>query len=315
MNTIRAVTWGGPVKHALIWARANSTLNSPFVLETRHSEFKAQESTRPPFNHLSPITVVQAPNPEWKYGDGANSDTNSEKSHVEIDPHVPGRSMLSNYKLLIAGIPRPISFISTQSSGGVANLAPFSYFQVVDHDPPIFVVGFSARESRPKDTLRNLEQTKECVINVVSESMIEAVNAASIDVPYGVSEWALSGLHQESSTTVKANRVKEAVFSIEGVVKQVINLDYHRKGQEGKPTGALAVIEATRFWVREDAIIGDGEGIDLGVLRPLVQLGGISYGRIKESFELPRKSFASEMNRSSGLEDFIGARINAQSQK
>lgn len=223
--------------------------------------------------------------------------------------------MLSNYKLLIAGIPRPISFISTQSSGGVANLAPFSYFQVVDHDPPIFVVGFSARESRPKDTLRNLEQTKECVINVVSESMIEAVNAASIDVPYGVSEWALSGLHQESSTTVKANRVKEAVFSIEGVVKQVINLDYHRKGQEGKPTGALAVIEATRFWVREDAIIGDGEGIDLGVLRPLVQLGGISYGRIKESFELPRKSFASEMNRSSGLEDFIGARINAQSQK
>jgi flavin reductase (DIM6/NTAB) family NADH-FMN oxidoreductase RutF len=79
--------------------------------------------------------------------------------------------MFSNYKLLVSGIPRPISFLSTISKDGEKNLAPFSYFQVVDHDPPIFVVGFSARvrSDRPKDTLRNLRETGECVINIVSE--------------------------------------------------------------------------------------------------------------------------------------------------
>lgn len=276
------------------------------MLETKDAEFKAKEAARPPFEHSLPIVVTKTPNPTWRYGDGVKSQDRDSKSHMEIDPQAPGRPMMSNYKLLISGIPRPISFISTQSSDGVPNIAPFSYFQVVDHDPPIFVVGFSARESRPKDTLRNLRETEECVINVVSENMIEAVNATSVDVPYGVSEWSLSGLTPEPSSSVKPSRVKEAVFSIESVVKQVIDMDYHGKGEAGKPTGALAIIEATRFWVREDAVIGDGEGIDLNVLRPLVQLGGISYGRVGGAFELPRRSFAGEMAKEdSGLGDFL----------
>lgn len=66
--------------------------------------------------------------------------------------------MMSNYKLLISGIvPRPIGFLSTKSADRrTENLAPMSYFQVVDHDPPMFVVGFSARAGWPKDTCRNL---------------------------------------------------------------------------------------------------------------------------------------------------------------
>jgi hypothetical protein len=113
-------------------------------------------------------------------------------------------------------------------------------------------------------------------------------------------------LKAERSAVVKPDRVKEAVFSIEGVVQQVAEMDYNGKGNEGKPTGSLAIIEAKRFWVREDAIIGEGEGIDLGVLKPLVQLGGISCGRVRETFELPRKPFAGEMARKgSGLEKFL----------
>ena len=61
-----------------------------------------------------------------------------------------------------------------------------------------------------------MRETCECVINIVSEDMIEAVNATSIDVPYGASEWALLGMHAEFSTTVKPARVKEALFSVEG---------------------------------------------------------------------------------------------------
>jgi flavin reductase (DIM6/NTAB) family NADH-FMN oxidoreductase RutF len=188
--------------------------------------------------------------------------------------------MFSNYKLLVSGIPRPISFLSTISKDGEKNLAPFSYFQVVDHDPPIFVVGFSARvrSDRPKDTLRNLRETGECVINIVSEHTIEAVNATSIDVPYGVSEWDLSGLTEAASTTVKPARAKEAVFAIEGKLREIIELDYHGKGKLGKPAGALGIIEASRFWVREDAINEEKSKIDLEILRPLTQLGGISYG-------------------------------------
>lgn len=120
--------------------------------------------------------------------------------------------MISNYKILISRVPRPTSFISTRSKDGIANLAPISYFQIVDHDPPTFVVEFFARTSRPKDTLVNLRETGECVINILSDYMIEAVNVTSIDVPRGVSEWALSGLHATLSPTVKPSRVKEAVF-------------------------------------------------------------------------------------------------------
>jgi len=140
---------------------------------------------------------------------------------MEIDPFEHGRPMISNYKLLISGIPRPISFLSTVSKDVIANLAPFSYFQVVDHDPPVFVIGFSARLHRPKDSLRNLQETGEFVISVVTENMIEAVNATLIDVPYGVSEWALSGLNTAPSTTVKPARVKEAILSIEGKLLEI----------------------------------------------------------------------------------------------
>lgn len=285
---------------------AHRSTSSPFILKSKHGNFKEVESQRPAFVCNAPITVSRAPSPDWKYGGGANDKSGLKKNHVEIDPFEKGRPMISNYKLLISGILRPISFLSTLSNDGVANLAPFSYFQVVDHDPPIFVIGFSARAERPKDSLRNLRETGECVISVVTEHMIEAVNATSIDVPYGVSEWPLSGLHPAQSTTVKPSRVDEAIFSIEGKLLEVKDLDYHGKGNEGKPTGSLAIIEATRFWIRDDAINEERSEIDLGVLRPLTQLGGISYGRVREMFELPRPSFAGEMEKEgSDLEKFL----------
>jgi flavin reductase (DIM6/NTAB) family NADH-FMN oxidoreductase RutF len=216
-----------------------ATKDDPFVQETEHGDFKSKEAKRPPFHHSAPITVSQVPNPSWKFGEGANDKSTLSKHHIEIDPFKEGRTMFSNYKLLVSGIPRPISFLSTVSKDREKNLAPFSYFQVVDHDPPIFVVGFSARvrSERPKDTPRNLRETGECVINIVSEPTIEAVNATSIDAPFGVSEWDLSGLTEAASTMVKPARVKEAVFAIEGKLREIIGLDYHRKGKLEKPTG------------------------------------------------------------------------------
>lgn len=82
--------------------------------------------------------------------------------------------MISNYKLLISAIPRPVSFVSTLAKDGTPNLAPFSYFQVVDHKSVILVIGFSAHPARPKDTQRHLEETGQYVIKILSEHFVEA---------------------------------------------------------------------------------------------------------------------------------------------
>lgn len=145
------------------------------------------------------------------------------------------------------------------------------------------------------------------MISVVSEHMIEAVNATSLDVPYETSEWEISGFEPAPSATVRPERVKDAIFSIEGKLLQMIDLDYDGKHKaEGKPAGGLALIEAKRFWVREDALNDARDEIKLDVMRPLVQLGGISYGRVGETFELPRPKLQDELdNEENGLSQIL----------
>jgi hypothetical protein len=156
-------------------------------------KFSEIQSIRPSFDHSKkPIEITKHPNPNWQYGDGVEGH-DLKNHHVEVDPYAPDRPMSSNDRLLISGItPRPISSVSTLSEDGTKNLAPMSYFRVVDHDPSMFVVGLSARSGRVKDTYRNLKDIGECAINTVSEEMIEAVNATSLDAPCGVSEWDIA---------------------------------------------------------------------------------------------------------------------------
>lgn len=280
---------------------------NPFVLVPTLEQFRTIEADREKFDPKLDIIVTQTPSPDWKYGEGSTDATSASKTHIEVDPAAEGRSMIANYKLLVSAIPRPVSFVSTLSRDGVPNLAPFSYFQVVDHDPVILVIGFSARPGRPKDTQKNLVETGECVINILSDHFVEAANATSLDVPHGTSEWELSGLTPRDSSTVAPKRVQEAVVSIEGKLLEMKSLDYHGHAEQGKPAGALAIIEAKRFWVRGDALDKAQENVDLEILRPVVQLGGISYARVRETFELPRPSLANELkNEEKGLKNFIG---------
>ena len=104
-------------------------------------------------------------------------------------------------------------------------------------------------------------------INIISEHFIEAANATSVNAPYGISEWALTGLHPAPCTTVKASRVKESIFSIEG--KLVETKEFESRATPGKKTGVLAIIEGVRFWAREDAINEEGNLIDPGVSIPI----------------------------------------------
>lgn len=127
---------------------------------------------------------------------------------------------------------------------------------------------------------------------MISEHYIEAANACSINAPYGISEWALTGLHPAACSTVAASRVREAVFAVEG--KLMETREFESRATPGKKTGVLAIIEGTRFWAREDAINDERSLIDPAILLPVSRLGGITYARTTQGFEIPRPDFEKE---------------------
>ncbi|KAF4964337.1 hypothetical protein FSARC_7704 [Fusarium sarcochroum] len=270
-----------------------------------HPDFKKVEASRPEWDTASEFRYTKTVNPDWTFGDGANKldKESGDKKHVAIDPHEPGRAAGFNYKLLISSIvPRPIAFVSSQAADGTSkNLAPFSYFNMMAHDPPMFVVGFSSGLAAAKDTLHNINDSGECVINIISEPFIEAANSTSANAPYGASEWDISGLTPSyDCETVKAARVREAVVSIECKLDMIKEFD--SKARPGNKSGAMAVFEGTRFWVREDALNEDRNLVDPNVLRPVSRLGGITYGRVTEALEIPRPDFEKDVGGKEGFE-------------
>ncbi|TVY82500.1 Uncharacterized protein LSUE1_G002474 [Lachnellula suecica] len=278
-----------------------------------HPDFKKVEGSRPPWDKDTKWNIKQTVKPDWKIGDGANDGGKTLNTpHVEIDPYEEGRPPTFNYKLMISGIiPRPIAFMSTRSKDGTStNLAPFSYFQMVCSDPPMFTVGYVGGLDNAKDSLKNLMETGECVLNIISENFIEAANATSINSPYGESEWVLSGLTPAPCTTVKASRVKEAVFSIEGKLEST--KEFESKGTPGKKTGVLAIIEGTRFWVREDALNKDKNLIDPAILKPISRLGGITYGRTTEGVEIPRPDYDESVTNDEEAKKFVQPKFEGQ---
>ncbi|CAD6442656.1 8d857540-f280-4b6a-92cd-93e1482dd199 [Sclerotinia trifoliorum] len=278
-----------------------------------HRDFKSVEASRSPWDHSKSWTVTQTVSPSWKLGSGANDDGSSlQIPHIEIDPYEEGRPAVYNYKLLISSIiPRPIGFVSTRSADGTStNLAPFSYFNMINHDPPLFVLGYAGGLDNAKDSLRNLKETGECTINIISEHFLEAANATSINAPYGESEWAFSGLTPAPCTTVKASRVQEAHFSVEGKVESL--KEFESRATPGKKTGVLAVIEGTRFWVRENAINEEKNIVDPAVLKPISRLGGITYGRTTEGVELPRPDYETVVEKDEEAKKLVKAKLENQ---
>ncbi|ROT36060.1 hypothetical protein SODALDRAFT_320516 [Sodiomyces alkalinus F11] len=273
-----------------------------------HPDFKTVEASRPDWDPKA-LRYTKTPDPSWTYGSGPNATssvaspprsnaTSTPPAHIPIDPYAANRPPGANYKLLISSIaPRPIALLSTRSPDEARdsdaekdNLAPFSFFNVLSHDPPLFALGFACSLARPKDSLRNLVDTRECVINLVGEPLLEAANAASIDSPRGVSEWVVSGLTPvRDAETVRCARVAEAVVSIEAKLDFV--REYESRGAPGRIGSTVVIVEGTRFWVRGDAVNEDRSVVDLSVLRPISRLGGISYGRTTEAVELLRPVF------------------------
>src|SRR5262245_7828628 len=124
---------------------------------------------------------------------------------------------LERYKLLIGlVIPRPIAWVSTWSENGVANCAPFSFFNVISEDPPLCIISFNWRSDREiKHTLKNIRRTKEFVVNLADESTANAMHLTGTEIPETESEFSKFGLTPVPAKLVKHPRIGEAAASFE----------------------------------------------------------------------------------------------------
>lgn len=189
------------------------------------------------------------------------------------------------YRLMTAMIvPRPIAFVSTLGADGVRNLAPFSFFTAVSANPPVvcFAPMIRGTDGMTKDTLRNIEATGEFVVNIVSEEIAEPMNSCSADFPPDVDEFEVSGLTPAGSELVKPPRVHEAKASMECRLLQVVPVSTKPLG------GSLVLGEVLCFHVNDSLF--DNFSIDPGALRAFGRMGGSTYTRTTDRFEMQRPS-------------------------
>ncbi len=135
-----------------------------------------------------------------------------------------------SYRLLVnTVVPRPIALVTTLDSGGTPNAAPFSFFNLMGHDPPILVLGIERRApGNHKHTVQNMQQRGEFVVNLVNEAIAQPMNVCGVDFPDGVDEVAEAGLTPVASSKVSVPRILEAPVSLECGVRQVIVLGDER---------------------------------------------------------------------------------------
>ncbi len=189
-------------------------------------------------------------------------------------------SSTASYTLMVgAVVPRPIGFLSTVSREGVANLAPFSFFNAICAEPPAVCVSIGNRVP-PKDTIANIRATGEFVVNIVDEAIAEQMNICSGEYPPGVSEFDVSGLTREPSDLVKPPCVLESPVNLECKVMQIVEVS-------SRPGGASLVIgEIVRF--HYDPSIMQGLRILPAKLRAVGRMGGNEYTRTGDRFEMVR---------------------------
>lgn len=200
---------------------------------------------------------------------------------MQIDPaSLAPRDM---YQLMIAAItPRPIAWVSTISPRGITNLAPFSFFNGVAANPPTIVFSpVNHRDGSKKDTVVNVEQTSELVVNVVDFASREAMNATSSEIDYELSEFERFGVAAAPSVKVRPPRVATSPVSFECVLHQIVPVG----------SGALAanLIIARIVFVHVDERVRGADGrLDPAALDTIGRLGADHYTRTTDRFSLPR---------------------------
>lgn len=191
---------------------------------------------------------------------------------------------LHRYLLGAVG-PRPIAFASTIDKDGVANLAPFSFFNAFSANPPILVFSpaRSGRTNTTKDTYNNVKILPEVVINVVNFELVHQMSLASSPYPSSVDEFVKSGLTPVASECVQPFRIKESPVQFECKVNEVIEL-----GDQGG-AGNLIICEVLRIHI-DEAILDEQQMIDQHKIDLVSRMGGNWYCRADENsmFEIAK---------------------------
>lgn len=188
----------------------------------------------------------------------------------------------TRYKLLIATVvPRPIALVTTVDAQGRVNAAPFSFFNVLSHDPAVIALGIERRtDGRPKDTVANIDANGECVVNLVDEAMAPAMVVCGADVEPGIDELALAGLHAAPSLRVAPPRIAEAPVALECRLLRDVRLG------EGNAR-AILLAEVVALRVRDD-LVGANDRIDVARTGIVGRLAGADYVRLSDIFSIPR---------------------------
>jgi len=178
------------------------------------------------------------------------------------------------YKLLVGSVvPRPIGWISTVGPTGTPNLAPYSFFNAICANPPLLMFAPVRLEGgRKKDSLANVERTREFVANIVTEETLPAMDASSAEVAEDIDEFELAALTAVPSLVVRAPRVAEAPIHFECVLERIVALG---DGSEG--AGELVIGRVVHADVA-DRVLGDGK-VRPELLHPVGRMGGPNYAR------------------------------------
>jgi flavin reductase (DIM6/NTAB) family NADH-FMN oxidoreductase RutF len=194
------------------------------------------------------------------------------------DPRSEPHGLAHNpFNALVA--PRPIGWISSLSSDGVANLAPYSFFNAVSSVPPFIMFSSAGR----KDSQTNIEATGEFVVNMAVGALKDALNTSSKAVDASVDEFDLAGLAKAPCRNVAVPRVAATPVALECVLNKVVSLTA-RDGT--KAVSDVIFGEVVGIHIADDVIV-DGK-VDVTRVRPLARLGYLDYAIIDEVFVMPR---------------------------
>ncbi len=183
-------------------------------------------------------------------------------------------------------VPRPIGWISTRSAEGVDNLAPYSFFNAVAYDPPqvMFAASGNHNAGGLKDTVRNIQQTGEFVINLATWPLREAMNASAVGAPADVDEFVYAGLTKADAVAVKPPRVAESPAHLECVHTQTVQLLTNDDEPNTVTFGRVVGIHI------DESILIDGR-VDMARLQPLGRLGYLDYVVVQEVFSMERPTW------------------------
>lgn len=181
-------------------------------------------------------------------------------------------------------VPRPIGWISTVDEDGVANLAPYSFFNAVAYSPPQVMFSAGPFKGGKKDSVRNAENTGEFVVNLATWDLREEMNASSVPAPPHVDEFDYAGLDKEPSELVKVPRVAASPVHLECSYNQTVELAGDGGHSDYVVFGTVVGIHIAD-WAIEDGMV------DTLKLQPIARLGYLEYGLIAEKFVMDRPTW------------------------